>query len=72
VPVVRRAQLAPRAESESLERYLEIGLPFLVAEEGERAQQRHRGRNEPREGHECVLDDECSDLRCGGQLVEVC
>ena len=63
------------AERESLEHYLEKGLPLLVAEEGERAEPGHRGRNEPREGHECVLDDKCGDLRNGGQRVccmEVC
>lgn len=28
--------------------YLEVGLPLFVAEEGERAEQRHRGWDEPR------------------------
>lgn len=42
--------------------YLEIRFPLLVAEEGERAQPRHRRRDKPWEGHECVLDDERGDL----------
>ena len=42
--------------------YLKIGLPLLVTEEGEWAEPRHRSWDEPREGHERVLDDQRGDL----------
>ncbi len=42
--------------------YLEVGLPLLVAEEGERAEPGHCGWDKPRKRHERVLDDEGADL----------
>lgn len=44
------------------ERELGRAIPLLVAQEGERAKQRQRGRHEPREREEGVLEDEGADL----------